>query len=406
MSAPNPIKLLGVFKPLANKNRYTLVTGGRGSGKSFHIACFVVLLTYKPNQVILFTRYTLVSAFASIIPEFIDKLERWGIAGNFRVTKTAIINKATGSRIIFSGIKTSAGNQTAKLKSIAGLTCWVLEEAEEMVNEEEFNKIDESIRTEGAQNRVFLVLNPSHQEHWIYKRFFQNGALDYVTYIHTTYKDNARNLSESFLGIAERTKQENPKAYASRYLGEWGTLADAVFDNYELYEEEPSEYDYRIFGGDFGFVNDPATIVQVIRNGRKLYLKEMLYKPGLTNFDLCLHINGLGIADEPIVWDSAEQKSITELRFGVEHEGQHYSTNAIPAIKGADSVHYGLQAMQGFQLYLHKGSKNLVREFAGYAWKKGGNGEYMRNAKGHRIPNKGGDHLIDAARYAITRYFG
>ena len=406
MSSPAPIKLLPQYKRLSNKNRYTVVTGGRASAKSFHVACFVVLLTYRPKEVILFTRYTLVSAFASIIPEFTDKLERWGIADNFQITKTSIVNKATGSKIIFSGIKTSAGNQTAKLKSIAGLTCWVLEEAEEMVNEEEFNKIDESIRTEEGQNRVLLVLNPTHKEHWIYKRFFQNGKLEYVTYIHTTYKDNARNLSPSFLRIAERTKDENPKAYASRYLGEWGTLSDAVFDNFELYDADPGEYDFKIFGGDFGFVNDPSTVVQVIRNGRKLYLKELLYEPGLTNFDLCLKLNAMGLQDQQIVWDSAEKKSITELRHGFEHNGAHYSTNAIPAIKGADSVAYGLQAMQGFELYLHKGSENLIREFSGYAWKKTASGEYLRNAKGHRVPDKGGDHLIDAARYAITRYFG
>ena len=91
-------------------SRYHICTGGRGSGKSFAVNSFLVLLTYEKGHKILFTRYTMTSASMSIIPEFLEKLDLMGIGGNFTVTKTEIINNLTGSSIFFSGIKTASGD--------------------------------------------------------------------------------------------------------------------------------------------------------------------------------------------------------------------------------------------------------------------------------------------------------
>ena len=107
------IQLLPDYKPLFYENpetRYYLITGGRGSGKSWTLALFLLNLTYEKGHVILFTRWTLVSAFISIIPEFIDKIEIMGKEGDFEITQTEIINKRTGSKILFRGIKTKCGN--------------------------------------------------------------------------------------------------------------------------------------------------------------------------------------------------------------------------------------------------------------------------------------------------------
>ena len=119
------INLLEDYKPLfyeKPETRYYLITGGRGSGKSWTLALFLLNLTYQKGHVILFTRYTLVSAFISIIPEFLDKIEIMGKVNDFEVTQSEIINKLTGSKILFRGIKTSSGVNTANLKSIAGLS--------------------------------------------------------------------------------------------------------------------------------------------------------------------------------------------------------------------------------------------------------------------------------------------
>lgn len=224
------IKINEKYRLLWESNtRYFVLTGGRASGKSFVNGLFIENLTWETGHKILFTRYTLNSAQISIIPEFQEKIELHSSLDKFDITKSEITNKVTGSQIIFRGIKTSSGNQTANLKSIQGITTWVLDEAEELIDEETFDKIDESIRQKGMQNRVILVLNPSFKKHWIYKRFFEtpkvkedySGVIGNVTYIHSTYEDNKENLSESFIEKAEQLKEINPAKYNHRFGGHW-----------------------------------------------------------------------------------------------------------------------------------------------------------------------------------------
>ena len=174
----NKIDLNPKYQSLFNSDsRYIVITGGRGSGKSFAVNTFLVLLTYEENTKTLFTRYTMSSASMSIIPEFREKLELMGVENQFEITKTEITNKLNGSSIYFSGIKTASGDQTAKLKSISGVNTFVLDEAEELNDEESFDKIDYSIRSKDARNRCLLILNPTTKEHWIYQRFFQNRGI-------------------------------------------------------------------------------------------------------------------------------------------------------------------------------------------------------------------------------------
>ena len=163
------------YNLLGSDSRYFVITGGRGSGKSYSLNSFLLLLTYEVGHVILFTRYTLTSANVSIIPEFIDKIDTADLSNDFYITKDEIINLKTGSKILFKGIKTSSGTQTASLKSLAGVTTWVLDEAEELTDEETFEKIDFSIRTKVINNRVLLVLNPEKKENFIYKKFFEDN---------------------------------------------------------------------------------------------------------------------------------------------------------------------------------------------------------------------------------------
>jgi phage terminase large subunit-like protein/lipocalin len=233
------INLLDKYKPLfldKPKSRYYLVTGGRGSGKSFTVTLFLLNLTYEHGHVILFTRWTLTSAFISIIPEFIDKIELMNKQGDFEVTQSEIINKVTGSRILFKGIKTSQGTATANLKSIAGVTTFILDESEELNDEDVFDRIDLSIRAVDKPNRVILVMNPSYKSHWIYSRFVKQQT-DNCTYIHTTYLDNQRNLSQSFLDQAARVKKENLHRYEHLFLGKWLDDADGLLWSRRLLEK-------------------------------------------------------------------------------------------------------------------------------------------------------------------------
>jgi phage terminase large subunit len=183
---------------------------------------------------VLFTRYTMVSAHLSIIPEFLEKIGLLGYENIFSVNKAEVVNLSNKSDILFRGIKTSAGNQTASLKSLQGISCWVLDEAEELIDEDIFDTIDLSIREKGIQNRIILILNPVTKEHWIYKRFFEdkgveagfNGSKGNICYIHSTYLDNKENLSTSFLERIKTIQHNNFKKYKHKILGGWLDKAD------------------------------------------------------------------------------------------------------------------------------------------------------------------------------------
>ena len=232
------IELLDTYGPLFDTEpdtRYFLLTGGRGSGKSWSVALSLLNQTDNFNEVILFTRWTLTSAFISIIPEFIEKIELMNRESDFEINQNEITNRITGSRILFRGIKTSQGTATANLKSIAGVTTWVLDEAEELVDQDVFDRINLSIRSKLRPNKVILVMNPSYRSHWIYQTFIKTPRAD-TTYIHTTYHDNIENLSDSFIQQAEDTRKSNELRYRHLFLGDWLDDAEGLLWNMALIE--------------------------------------------------------------------------------------------------------------------------------------------------------------------------
>ena len=370
-------------------SRYFVVTGGRGSGKSFAVTVFLNLLTYEENNGILFTRYTMSSASMSIIPEFIEKIKLMGVEDNFEITKYDIKNKATGSFIYFSGIKTASGDQTAKLKSISGINTFVLDEAEELMDEESFDKIDYSIRSKDAKNRVLLILNPTTKEHWIYQRFFQNrgipdgfnGTKNNVTYIHTDYRDNIENLSESFVKQVEEMKIRRPQKYHHQILGGWLQKAEGVvFTDWQIGKFN-SDIPTRCFGLDIGFSRDESCLTEVaVDKLRKvIWVKEHFYKKGLVTsniFELCQRYAG----KELIVCDNSEPRLIAELNSR--------GLNVTPTVKRKGSIVTGISLMQDYNINLD--GENLVREFNNYVWD-------IRGVK----PRDHMNHSVDSMRYAI-----
>ena len=374
----------------SSDSRYYIITGGRGSGKSFATNTFLVLLTYEKGHRILFTRYTMTSAGMSIIPEFIEKLELMGILEQFTVTKTEIINNLTGSSIYFSGIRTSSGDQTAKLKSIQGVSSFVLDEAEELTDEESFDKIDFSIRAKGVKNRCILILNPTTKENWIYQRFFQNrgvpdgfnGTKENITYIHTTYLDNLEHLSDSFVEQIEDMRERRPEKYKHQIMGGWLKRAEGViFTNWNIgkFNDDIDS----IFGMDVGFSVDESVLVEVaIDKKRKLiWLKEHYYKAGLSTtqlYELNRRYAGTGLT----VMDNSEPRLLSELKSK--------GINLIPTIKRKGSILAGISLMQDHQITIDNDSVNLIREFNNYTWKLNG-----------AIPIDKFNHGIDASRYAI-----
>ena len=370
--------------------RYYIITGGRGSGKSYAVTVFLTLLTMAQGIRVLFTRYTMVSAHLSIIPEFLEKIGLLGYDSIFSINKSEVVNESTKSDILFRGIKTSSGNQTGNLKSLTNVSNWILDEAEELVDENIFDTIDLSIREKNIQNRIILILNPTTKEHWIYKRFFEdkgiqagfNGIKDDVCYIHSTYLDNKQNLSDSFLERIYTLKENNPKKYLHKILGGWLDKAEGVvFDNWTIGEFNPDGLQTSC-GMDFGFSIDPDSLTEVAIDKRKMkiYIKEHIYRNGLKSHELAKIILDK-VENKLIIADSAEPRLIEDLR--------HLGVNIRPVKKG--TIESGVTRMQDYQLVVTAESTNIAKELNNYVYADKGSKLYVDNY----------NHAIDGIRYNV-----
>jgi len=390
------IKLNNKYKPLFNNDtRFFIITGGRGSSKSFGVGTFANLLSFESGHRILFTRQTMTSAHLSIIPEFQEKIDLMELNDYFTITKNEITNIQSGSEIIFRGIKTSSGDQTANLKSLQGVTTWILDEAEELTDETTFDKINLSIRQKGKQNRVILILNPSTKEHWIYKRFFEaegvaegfNGVKGNTTYIHTTYLDNIENLDSSFIDEIERIKTTNPKKYNHVILGGWLDKAEGVvFTNWEFGVFNPDNIQTS-YGQDYGYSVDPTTLTEVAidKKQRIIYVKECFYKTKLTTSEI-FNLNKNYANRSLIIGDNAEGRLIDELRA--------MGNNTVRCDK--PPIEFGVSLMQDYKIVVEPNSHNIAKELNNYVYLD----------KGSKLYLDAYNHAIDGIRYNVVYHLG
>lgn len=407
----NKARISEVFKPLYTSNRrYVLLTGGRGSLKSTTVHDCVARLTYEKGHGILFTRYTMTSAEKSIIPEFKICLDRLGIESDFHITQNTITNIKTGSFIYFSGIKTSSGNQTANLKSIAGITTWIIEEGEDFQDEKAFDTIDNSIRTSGKQNRIIWIQNPTTREHFIYKRFIKDHnkqiqvegynvtVSDHpdVEHIHTTYHlaKSFGYLNQSWIKKAEdlrekaieaELKEKNAKyksKYYYDYIGGWLERAEGVIFDYTIGKfDETLPYCFTL---DWGYSPDPLACgkIAVDKRNKKIYVQQKIY--GTEIDDVVQSLQGANIQRrELIICDTSEPRT----RAAIAKAGY----NIHNAVKGpiVDDV----RAIKEYEIILDTNSPDYKTEFDNYVW----------NDKKSSTPIDKFNHLIDGMRYGFNR---
>ncbi|MDM1049355.1 PBSX family phage terminase large subunit [Sphingobacterium hotanense] len=423
------------FEPLyKDKDHFIiLVTGSRGSGKSFEVSAFISRLTFQQGHKILYSRYSMKSADISVIPEVRGKIELDGVLDKFTITAEDIVNNFSGSSIMFRGIKTSSGNQTANLKSIEGLTTFVGDEMEEWQSEEDYDKLILSIRKKGIQNRVILIMNPSDDSHFVYKKYIQDthrievidgvevqiSTHPNVLHIHTSYLDNIENVSDTFLAeIAEIKRRSEKQAhqaaiaevgagkegtaeynkayrlafqrtkYAYVVIGRWADIAEGVI--FTDWEEGPFDESLPyLYGQDYGFSIDPTTLVKVAvdEKRKRVYAKECFYTTtplkteGVYNMNLA-HIQS---KDDLIVGDSAEDRLIADLA--------DMGLNIEECEKGPGSVKAGIADLMDYTLIVDPDSVNIKRELKSYVW----------SDKKANIPVDANNHTIDPIRYAKRR---
>ena len=387
------------------ENFIILITGGRGSGKSFNASTFIERLTFEMTEAekivhqILYTRYTMVSAGMSIIPEMMEKIDLDGTTKYFKTTKTDIVNKMTKSRIMFRGIKTSSGNQTAKLKSIQGITTFVCDEAEEWTNEEEFDKIMLSIRKKGIQNRIIIIMNPCDSNHFIYQKYIEKthklveidgvqvqiSTHPNVLHIHTTYFDNLENLSPEFLKEVGDMKVNNPEKYAHVVIGQWADVAEgAVFKKWGIVKEFPRECKKVGIGQDFGFTNDPSAAVRCGIIDNRLYVDELFYETDMLSSAIA---NRLKPFSMKVFADSQDPRLIQEIK--------NRGVNIYPVDKFPGSIKAGIDKIKDMEFFVTERSYNLITELRKYVWDKDKDGNYINE------PVDEYNHLMDAIRYYV-----
>lgn len=379
-----------------SKKRFRVVKGSRGSKKSVTTAYWLIInmMAYPEANVLVLRRYerTLRDSCFAVLQWVLNQL---CVASYWKVTVSPLemTYLPTGQKILFRGL-----DDPLKVTSITvkhGVLCWVwLEESYEVENEDVFNKIEMSVRgkmPKGYFKSFILTFNP-WSECWLKKRFFDSPDDDTLA-MTTTYTCNEW-LDEADLKEFEKMRVKNPRRYRIEGLGEWGISEGLIFQNTECRDIKLQDFigkrDYHAFYGlDFGFT-DPTAFVGGFVNFelKEIYVVMELYESGLTNQATAERLKAMGIRHEVIKCDSAEPKSIEELRKA--------GINAKPALKGPDSVSFGIQKLQNYKIIYSPECENFAHEIKNYCWAKDRQGN-TTNTPDHEF-----SHCADALRYAFS----
>lgn len=382
------------------KGRYRVVKGSRASKKSKTTALWYIYNMMKyPDANTLVVRKTFRTLKDSCFTDLMWAAKRLNVSRYWKFTESPLEAEyiPTGQKIYFRGL-----DDPLKITSITvavGCLCWMwLEEAYEITKESDFDTLDETIRgkvPEGLFKQVTITFNPWNEKIWLKKRFFDNADPD-VLAITTNYTCNEW-LDAADKRLFDRMKVNNPRRYKVAGLGEWGISEGLVYENWTEQEFTLSDVQQRYhlesgFGLDFGYTNDPTALWVgfIDRDARKIFVWDELYKKGLTNRAIADEVQRMGYLKERITGDSAEPKSIDELKgFGLRITG---------AAKGKDSINSGIQFIQDFEIIIHPRCVNFLTEISNYTWDK----DKFGNALNRPIDDF--NHLMDAMRYGLEKY--
>ena len=379
------------------KGRYRVVKGGRGSKKSTTTALWII---YKMMQYPLANTLVIRRVFNTHKDSTYTQL-KWaantlGVSHLWKFSKSPLeaTYVPTGQKILFRGLDDPMSITSITVEH--GHLCWCwFEEAFQVMNEDDFNKIDMSIRGElppGYFKQITLSFNPWSEKHWLKKRFF-DAKDDDILAITTNYTCNEF-LGEDDKKIFNKMKINNPRRYNIEGLGNWGIAEGLVYDNFEELEFNIDEIKKRrnvksAFGLDWGYTNDPTAFIASLidLDNNEIFIFDEHYQKAMSNKMIADMIKYKGYSKEKIVGDSSEPKSIDDVK-----------RNGIYRLKGArkgkDSILNGIQYIQDFKIYVHPKCENTLIELSNYVW----------DTKDGNVINKPIDdynHLMDALRYSL-----
>ncbi len=379
------------------KGRYRVVKGSRGSKKSTTISMWIIYNMMKyPLANTLVVRRVFNTHKDSTYTQLKWASNNLGVSHLWKFSKSPLEATyiPTGQKILFRGLDDPMSITSITVEH--GHLCWCwFEEAFQVMNEDDFNKIDMSIRGEmppGYFKQITLSFNPWSEKHWLKRRFFDTKDDDILAST-TTYKCNEY-LGEDDIQVFEKMKLNNPRRYNIEGLGNWGIAEGLVYENFEELEFDIEDIKRRsniksAFGLDFGYTNDPTAFICTLvdLDNKEIYIFDEHYQKAMTNKMISDMIKYKGYSKEMIIADSSEPKSIDDIqRNGI--------YRILPAKKGKDSILNGIQFIQDFKIYVHPKCENTIVELSNYVWS---------NKEGVNInkPIDEYNHLMDALRYAL-----
>lgn len=412
------------FYPLYKcKDRYLVLWGGAGSGKSYFAAEKILVrclvgIEHNIKHKFLCLRKTQPATRKSIFALFEEYISNWGLSSIVHTNRTMMeftFTKGPGTQIICGGL-----DDPEKLKSIVGVTSVWLEEATEM-NVKDFTQVDLRLRgITPSYKQILISFNPISETNWVKKRFFDSfqksdivnalfpkserrkttmqvrgKAFDvFTTLHHSTYKDN-RFIDSQYIAILEDLVNKDRNFHNVYALGKWGVLKGLIYDNWDTVSKWPDKFEKHGFGLDFGFSNSPSALIEVGIIGNEIWEREHIYETGLTNQDIAGKMKMCLPDDYNLICaDSAEPKSIQEIK--------NCGWNIFPSNKGKDSVVHGIQLVKQHKVHVLTDSINLIKEKESYKWAEDKDGEIHIPEKPVGFMN----HLMDAERYIVTKLIG
>lgn len=399
------------------RGRYRVCKGSRASKKSKTTALwFIYNLMKYPEANLLVVRKTYRTLKDSCFTELKWAVKRLKVENLWKFTESPLEAEylPTGQKIYFRGL-----DDPLKVTSVTvdvGVLCWMwIEEAYEIMNEADFDTLDESIRGEvpdGLFKQITFTFNPWNERHWLKKRFFDVEPNLDILAMTTNYLCNEW-LDAADKRVFENMKKNNPRRYRVAGLGDWGIVDGLVYENWkeevfeiiskadflDLDEAEQKAKNYvfkesvkSAFGLDFGYTNDPAALFVgfIDTKDKKIYVYDEMYAAGLSNERIADNVQSMGYGKERIIADSAEPKSIDQLKgLGLKVKG---------AEKGKDSVNHGIQFIQDYEIIIHPRCVNFLTEISNYTWDKDKLGNKLNR------PIDDFNHLMDAMRYALEKF--
>lgn len=388
-------------------NRVLLLQGGTRSGKTYAVIQYIIWLCniqYKNPLKVIMVRSTLVSAKLTIREDLVKLLKSAYLYNEKNHNKTENYYNLKGNKIYYAG-----ADDSEKIKGIDSDILYINEMPQ--ISLSVYNQL--AMRCRG---RIIGDYNPSYNNSWVYDLSNENN----VVMLKTTYLDNPH-LSPYQIAEIEKHRENNPEYFKIYGLGERGQISGTIFSGWTKINEMPNEYPYA-YSIDFGYSHDPTAITQLAKHNLNLFANEICYETRLNNVDIAMMLYMKNVTNKDIIYaDSAEPKSINELRYGFEvgeeriksfcnrfnfeYPNINEAINAIKkgysvylARKGADSVRNGISKIKEYNVYLTTSSSNIWNEYYNYTW------ILDHNEMPTNTPIDKYNHGIDSIRYYLQTH--